>query len=107
MEEDALLACRKTQEDAERAGQDVPDMEHLLVENGHLTDRQLRLMRRAQARLRRDEVKSPPIRIGGYEVIGQLGDAGILIPLSASKRNRAWEADGLLDLLTDLEGGGR
>jgi len=77
LEEDALLACRKAQEDAERAGQDVPEMEHLLVEKGHLTDRQLRLMRRAQARLRRDEVKSPPIRIGGYEVIGKLGDGGL------------------------------
>jgi len=35
----------------------------------------------------------------------QLTAAGILRPLSDSKRNRAWEADGLLDLLAGLEGG--
>ncbi|MBK5223756.1 MAG: Fic family protein [Acidimicrobiia bacterium] len=38
--------------------------------------------------------------------IDQLVDAGVLVPLSTARRNRAWEADGLLDLLTDLEGGG-
>jgi len=37
--------------------------------------------------------------------IAQLADAGILVPLSEAKRNRAWEADGLLDLLARLEGG--
>lgn len=36
--------------------------------------------------------------------IGQLVEAGVLVPLSASKRNRAWEAEGLLDVLSDLEG---
>lgn len=35
--------------------------------------------------------------------LDQLVAAGILIPLSDSKRNRAWEADGLLDLLAALE----
>jgi len=35
----------------------------------------------------------------------QLAAAGILVPLSASKRNRAWEGDGLLDLLAGLEAG--
>jgi Fic family protein len=39
--------------------------------------------------------------------IDQLVDAGILLPTSASKRNRAWEADGLLDLLAGLESGKR
>jgi Fic family protein len=37
--------------------------------------------------------------------IDQLVDAGILLPTSASKRNRSWEADGLLDLLAGLEEG--
>lgn len=37
--------------------------------------------------------------------IAHLEDAGVLIPLSASKRNRTWEASGLLDLLADLEAG--
>lgn len=35
--------------------------------------------------------------------INQLADAGVLHAMSDSKRNRAWEADGLLDLLTGLE----
>lgn len=37
--------------------------------------------------------------------IDQLVDAGVLIPLSESKRNRAWEVAGLLDLLAELEAG--
>ncbi len=35
--------------------------------------------------------------------IVQLAEAGILVPLSKSKRNRSWEADGLLDLLANLD----
>jgi hypothetical protein len=31
--------------------------------------------------------------------------AGVLRPLSDSKRNRAWKANGLLGLLTELEAG--
>lgn len=37
--------------------------------------------------------------------IPQLVAAGILRPLSESKRNRAWEASELLDLIVDLEDG--
>ena len=37
--------------------------------------------------------------------LDQLAAAGILHPLSDAKRNRAWEADGLLDLLSGLESG--
>lgn len=39
-----------------------------------------------------------------YEAIEQLTDAGILLPLSTGKRNRWWEASGLLDLIGQLEG---
>ena len=35
--------------------------------------------------------------------IAQLESAGVLHPVSTSKRNRAWEADGLLDLVAALE----
>lgn len=38
-----------------------------------------------------------------YEALTQLQDAGVLIPLSQSKRNQSWEANGLLDLLEALE----
>jgi Fic family protein len=37
--------------------------------------------------------------------IAQLADAAILIPLTEGQRNRAWKADGLLDLLMGLESG--
>lgn len=40
-----------------------------------------------------------------YQGIGQLEAAGVLIPLSASRRNRAWEVAGLLDLIAGLEAG--
>lgn len=35
--------------------------------------------------------------------IDVLEAAGVLLPLSASRRNRAWEASGLLDLLADID----
>ncbi|MBV9838195.1 MAG: hypothetical protein JO156_08750 [Solirubrobacterales bacterium] len=37
--------------------------------------------------------------------IGELEGAGILVPLTESARNRAWEAEGLLDLIVGLEAG--
>ena len=37
--------------------------------------------------------------------IDQLVAAGVLVPLGEGKRNRAWEADGLLDLIEALEAG--
>jgi len=40
-----------------------------------------------------------------HQAIGQLTDGGVLEPLSESKRNRSWEAVGLLDLLEGLESG--
>ena len=40
-----------------------------------------------------------------YQAIQQLADAGVVVPLSSSARNRSWEATGLLDLLTGLEAG--
>lgn len=38
-----------------------------------------------------------------HQGLRQLVDAGVLAPLSSSKRNRSWEAVGLLDLLEGLE----
>ncbi|HEX7048927.1 MAG TPA: Fic family protein [Longimicrobiales bacterium] len=40
-----------------------------------------------------------------YQALRQLESAGILMPLSRSRRNRSWEAVGLLDLLAGLEAG--
>jgi Fic family protein len=38
-----------------------------------------------------------------YQGLRELESAGVLTPLSAGKRNRSWEAAGLLDLLARLE----
>lgn len=40
-----------------------------------------------------------------YNAVEQLVGAKVLIPLSESKRNRSWEAAGLLDLIERLEAG--
>lgn len=40
-----------------------------------------------------------------HSAIEQLVASGVLVPLSASKRNRAWEASGLLELISGLEEG--
>lgn len=40
-----------------------------------------------------------------YQAIGDFENAGVLVPLSKSIRNRAWEPKGLLDLLARLESG--
>ena len=37
--------------------------------------------------------------------MAQLVEAGVLTPMTEKRRNRAWEADGLLDLIADLESG--
>lgn len=39
-----------------------------------------------------------------HQALGELVSAGVLLPLSLSKRNRSWEASGLLDVLARLEG---
>jgi Fic family protein len=40
-----------------------------------------------------------------YQGLTQLEEAGVLMPLSKSKRNQSWEAVGLLELLTGLVAG--
>jgi hypothetical protein len=37
------------------------------------------------------------------QAIDQLVAVGVLVPLTEGKRNRQWEAVGLLDLATDFE----
>lgn len=40
-----------------------------------------------------------------YQAFESLQRAGVLVPTSTSRRNQSWEADGLLDLITELEEG--
>ncbi|MEX2562897.1 MAG: Fic family protein [Nitriliruptoraceae bacterium] len=44
-------------------------------------------------------------RAAVHNAIGQLADAGVLLPVTGGHRNRAWEAVGLLDLIAQLEAG--
>ena len=50
-------------------------------------------------------VATARVKTAIYDAIDQLVHAKILTPLSASKRNRAWEASGLLELIERLEAG--
>jgi hypothetical protein len=45
------------------------------------------------------------VRTAIYDAIERLVAAEVLMPLSESKRNRSWEATGLLDLIERLEMG--
>jgi len=40
-----------------------------------------------------------------YQALDQLEQAGVVVPVSASRRNRVWEASGLLDLVEKMENG--
>ena len=40
-----------------------------------------------------------------HQALGELADAGVLEPISAAKRNRAWEAVGMLELIEKMDGG--
>ena len=51
----------------------------------------------AVARLNRSRGKT-------YKALQTLEDAGVLIPLTSGKRNKAWEPAGLLDLIAQMEG---
>jgi Fic family protein len=42
-----------------------------------------------------------------HQAVGELEGAGVLEPLSEARRNRSWEAAGLLDLLERMESGQR
>ena len=44
-------------------------------------------------------------KAAAHVAVRQLVDAGVLLPLSTSKRNRLWEALGLLDLVERLDAG--
>jgi hypothetical protein len=46
--------------------------------------------------------RTRPAVVNAFE---QLVACGVLIPLTPSSHNRAWEADGLLDLIVGLESG--
>jgi hypothetical protein len=40
-----------------------------------------------------------------YQALDQLERAGVLLPVSETRRNKVWEAEGLLALLDGLEAG--
>jgi hypothetical protein len=40
-----------------------------------------------------------------YQALGELANAGVLAPISAARRNRAWEAVGLPEVVEGMEEG--
>lgn len=44
-------------------------------------------------------------KVAVHMALDQLAEAGVLVALSGGRRNRSWEAAGLLDLIADLEAG--
>ncbi|MCC7002913.1 MAG: Fic family protein [Gemmatimonadaceae bacterium] len=46
--------------------------------------------------------RSKPATYQAFEILQQ---AGVLVPTSTGRRNQSWEAEGLLDLIADLEDG--
>ena len=40
-----------------------------------------------------------------HNALDQLAEAGVLEPVAGGRRNRSWEAAGLLELIADLETG--
>jgi len=40
-----------------------------------------------------------------HNALDQLEEAGILVSVAGGKRNRIWEASGLLDLIAEIEAG--
>ena len=75
--EDQLIDVKKVQDEAERAGEPVPHLDSLVVQKGYMTDVEVRLIKKAEDRIRRDEKRGQPMRIGGHEVLGKLGDGGL------------------------------
>ncbi len=62
-------------------------------------------MSRGRIDARNATVATGRVKAAIYDGIEQLVAAKVLVPLSESKRNRSWEATGLLDLIERLEAG--
>jgi serine/threonine protein kinase len=75
--EDQLMDCWKARDTAEREGRSPPDIEVIAVQKGFMSDDQVRLIKKAEERIKKDEARSQPARIGGYEILGKLGDGGL------------------------------
>ncbi len=77
LKDEQLIDVKKVQEDAERAGEPVPHLDDLVASKGYMTADEVRLIKRAAERIRRDERREKPVRLGGYEILGKLGDGGL------------------------------
>ena len=65
--ETKLMECLKIHEAAEREGRGVQTVEALVKQKGFMTDEQIRLVKKAAERIKKDDARSQPIRIGGNE----------------------------------------
>jgi serine/threonine-protein kinase len=69
--------CRSLQDEQQLRGEPIMPIEKLLVEKGYLTEDQLRAVNTAMTRLQKDEERGDPVRIGGYDITGKLGEGGL------------------------------
>lgn len=69
--------CRSLQDEQQLRGEPIMPIEKLLVEKSYLTEDQLRAVNTAMTRLQKDEERGDPVRIGGYDITGKLGEGGL------------------------------
>jgi serine/threonine-protein kinase len=69
--------CRQFVEAEAAAGRPRRPLEEVVVDKGFLTADAARALNTALERLARDEVKTSPQRIGGYEIISTIGEGGL------------------------------
>ena len=69
--------CRQAIEAEAAAGRERRPIEDVVVQKGYLSAEAARALNTALERLARDEGKAAPQRIGGYEIIGTVGEGGL------------------------------
>ena len=75
--EEQVHACKAAQDEQRTRGEPPTPLEDLLVQKGFLKDDQVRAVKTALARLQKDSEKGDLVQIGGYEIVGKLGDGGL------------------------------
>lgn len=75
--EEQMDTCRQLQEQARLAGDDVPDIEKLVLEKKFMKEEEVRAVKIAIGRLTRDEAQGDPYRIRGYEIFTKIGEGGL------------------------------